>query len=44
LKGGWSKRNRQYAGVSSITRNGAADSVITRAPCFRLGIHDILSC
>src|SRR6267143_147952 len=23
----------QYAGVSSITRNGAADSVMTRAPC-----------
>src|SRR5216684_5173279 len=33
LKGGLSNRTLQYAGVSSMTRTCAADSVMTRAPC-----------
>src|SRR4030081_2066665 len=33
LKGGQSRNNIQYAGVSSITRTCPADSVMTRTPC-----------
>src|SRR5262245_21433656 len=34
LKGGWSNTTLQYAGVSSMTRTCAVDSVMSHAPCF----------